>query len=126
MEAWYENKLYMLNNKQEYAVEEVKLEWLLKRKTKPKVKKTKNLEREKLAEMEKELKALAALATIEEKHSSDLEKDSGDENINTLSDVSDDIMEGKGKRDKNRASKKRTRKHDPTRDARRLYNLMKY
>ena len=116
MEAWYETTLNMLINRQEYAVEAVKLEWLLKRTPRPSVRNKKKSQRETT-----ELKEITGLSTIKETSGSDKEEYSRGENTNTLSDISDEIMDGKRKRNKNKK-----RKHDPIRDARRLYNLMKY
>ena len=121
MEAWYETTSNMLINKQEYAVEAVKLEWLLKRKPLSRIRKAKKLQR-KNAEVEESSSALKALTADEAQTSNGQEGENDDDNINTLSDVSDEIMDGKRKR----ANKKKMPKHNPTRDARRLYNLMKY
>ena len=119
MTAWYETTLNRLINKQEYAVEAVKLEWLLKKRQAPNLgnlrkSKEENLE---MKEVERELELLKQNATNAEKDIVEGAED--DEDItNTLSDISDEIMDGKRKR------KHRERKHDPQRDARRLYHLM--
>ena len=119
MTAWYETTLNRLINKQEYAVEAVKLEWLLKKRQAPNLgnlrkSKEENIE---MREVERELELLKQNATNAEKEI--IEGDEDDEDItNTLSDISDEIMDGKRKR------KHRERKHDPQRDARRVYHLM--
>lgn len=119
MTAWYETTLNRLINKQEYAVEAVKLEWLLKKRQVPNLgnlrkSKEENLE---MREVERELELLKQNATNAENELVEGAVDD-DEVTNTLSDISDEIMDGKRKR------KKRERKHDPKRDARRVYHLM--
>jgi hypothetical protein len=119
MTAWYETTLNRLINKQEYAVEAVKLEWLLKKRQPPNLgylRKSKE-ERLEMKEVERELELLQQNATNAEKEIDEGVED--DEDItNTLSDISDEIMDGK------RKGKHRERKHNPQRDARRVYHLM--
>ena len=118
MRAWYETTKNMLINKQDYAVEAVKLEWLLKKQPKLNLRNLRKSKEETLEmrEVEKELEIIKKSQSDANLES--IEDDDGDDNTNTLSDISDEIMDGRGKRID------RTRKHDPKRDARRLNNLM--
>ena len=117
MNAWYESTLNMLINKQDYAVEAVKLEWLLKKRPKPNLKHLRKSKEEHLAmkEVEKELELLRQ--TSKDMDGETKEEDE-DEITNTLSDISDEIMSGKGKRGK------REPKQNPKRDSSRLHHLL--
>ena len=117
MNAWYGSTLNMLINKQDYAVEAVKLEWLLKKRPKPNLKHLRKSKEEHLAmkEVEKELELLRQ--TSKEMNGEDKHEEE-DEITNTLSDISDEIMSGKGKR------VKREQKNNPKRDASRLHHLL--
>ena len=117
MNAWYESTLNMLINKQEYAVEAVKLEWLLKKRPKPNLKHLRKSKEENMAmkEVERELELLRQTSKEMDEEKGD---DEEDEITNTLSDISDEIMTGKGKRGK------REPKQNPKRDASRLHHLM--
>ena len=120
MVQWYETTTNMLINKQEYAVEAVKLEWLLKNKSKPKPKSATKSK----AQPIQETKETSKVPAVQERSSD--ECDSGDENINTLSDISDEIMDGRLKKDKRGIGGRSVRKHNPKKDYRRLYDLLKY
>ena len=125
MKDWYETTVNMLINTQEYAVDAVKVEWLLKRKpVKSKSARKSGKKGQGSLRNDDEI-----LNVSQSKEGDNGGSDSGDEDIrNTVSDISDEIMDGKQKIHKTPTSKKKKLpvKCKAMSDYRRLYNLMKY
>ena len=120
--AWYETTMNMLINKQEYAVEAVKLEWLLRKRKMPNLNNLKKSKEEnlQLTEVERELELLQQTELEADIISYEGIGDRGEEKEieNTLSEISDEIMDGKGRR------RRKIQRQDPKRDERRLYHLL--